>query len=139
VQQEDLRAVAGDALELRLGHFEALVVGVLEGVVGRAGHGVAAAPEVVDERVALGVGLEGQERVELRPEHDRLGIGDEVLMPHAELLDARLALALAELAQALGLGSVRLRRGGRSGRLRQNDGGEGERQGSGERFHGFPG
>src|SRR6185436_20631647 len=92
------------------------------------------------ERVALGVGLEAEEAVELRSEEDRLDVGDEVLVLAVELCDPGRALAPGKLADALDLLGVALLvfRRRRSGRLGENVGSEGKRQGSGERFHRFP-
>jgi hypothetical protein len=75
VHQEHLRALAHDVAEALFGDLEAGVVGVAERIVGRAEERVAAAPEIVDERLALRVGLQDQERIDLAAERDRLYVG----------------------------------------------------------------
>ncbi len=98
MQEEELRAVVGELVKALSRGLEAAVVHVLEGEVRRALHAIAAPPEVADERVALGVALQHQERVELGGDDDRLDVGNPILMADVELFDALIPLAPRQLA-----------------------------------------
>src|SRR5204862_7401758 len=101
VEEKHFRAVGGYLAELRLRDFETRVVHVAERAAGRAHRDFAAMPEVVDEGVALRVGLEHQEGVDFRAEDDRLDVAQKILEADVERGDLFLPLALAELADAL--------------------------------------
>jgi hypothetical protein len=139
LDEEHLRAVGADALELLFRNVEPRVVRLLELAIDGAGVDVAAIPEILDEGIAVRIGLECQESVELVVEKDRLDITQEVLIPDLEFLDPGGALALRQLANAVRVFLVfgfRFR-GRFRGCLGENVGGKDEGQGSGERFHGF--
>src|SRR5436189_6155780 len=101
-------------------------------------------PEVVDEGVALRVGLEHQEGVDFRAEDDRLDVAQKILEADVERGDLFLPLALAELADALAGRRLFLRgfifrwRRGSAG-LRENGCSKRKRQCDCDRsFHDFP-
>src|SRR4029079_10891575 len=87
VDQPDAGAVGGDVAELLFDRLDAVVILAAEGLVRGALGDVAAVPEVVDVEVALRVGLEQEERVELRALHDRLDVREELPVLLAEVLD----------------------------------------------------
>jgi hypothetical protein len=130
--------VGGRTVQQELfGALEAAEVRVLEHAR-RAIHVIAAAPELLGERVARIVVREREEHVELGRKHDRLDVGGELLMPLGQLLETLPALALREFADGIGAGDFGLRFG-RFCFLTENDCGGCQRQRDGERSkdHGF--
>ena len=84
-----------------LHRLQPLVILVAEGAVGGAVGDVAAAPEFGDVDLALRIGLQDQERIQLGRIHDRIDVVEELAVLLAEVLDAVFALAAGELADAL--------------------------------------
>src|SRR6266508_5811517 len=78
-------------------------------MIGRALRGVAALPEIVDVDVALRVGFENEERVDLVREDDGLDVLEKLPVLLRQFAHPILALAAGELARAgVLLGRLRL-------------------------------